>query len=174
MGAIVRLLLVVAGGLLVLAAVAVAASAVLDRPAKTVTNGATVQGTKAEVWEVLTDLEGYDDWNPVFRRARGDTGPGGALELVLRLPGHDPETLEASVLVSRSERKLWWRDRLGPPGVRDLEYEFVLEPVGNGRVLVVQQLRTEGVLAPFADAGAARRALDLIARSLERRLAAGR
>jgi len=56
--------------------------------------------------------------------------------------------------------------------VRDREYEFVLEPLENGRVRVDQLLRIEGLLAPFADTDAAREALELQARALADRLAA--
>ena len=56
----------------------------------------------------------------------------------------------------RAGRKLRWQDRLVLPGVRDWEYEFVLEPLANGRVRVDQIIHIEGLLAPFADTAAAR------------------
>ncbi|HSK15156.1 MAG TPA: SRPBCC domain-containing protein [Gaiellaceae bacterium] len=166
-----RMLLVAGGGLLAAVALAIGASAALDRPATTVTNGVTVAGSKAEVWAVLVDLEAYDDWNPVFRNASGGTGEGDRLELDLVLPGHDPVPLDPKVLVSRPDRKLWWQDRLVVPGLRDWEYEVILEPLGNGRVLAVQRLRSEGLLSPLTDDGAAREALELIARALAERVA---
>lgn len=154
-----------------LALLAVGASAFLDRPAKVVTMSATVEGPKLEVWEALTDFAAYEDWNPVVTRAEGEAREGTALELDVVLPGHDPESLDAEVLIALPERKLRWQDRLLLPGLRDWEYEFVLEPVEGGRVLVVQQLRLEGLLAPFADEAAAQEALELTALALEARLA---
>jgi hypothetical protein len=168
-----RTLLLAGGGILAAVVLAVGASAALDRPATTVTNGVTVEGTKAEIWDVLTDLDGYDDWNPVLRNASGGTGEGDRLRLDLVLPGHDPVSLEPKVLVSRPDRKLWWQDRLVVPGLRDWEYEIILEPVENGRVLAVQQLRSEGLLSPFTDDAAAREALELIAEALRERVEAG-
>jgi hypothetical protein len=157
-------------GLVVLVLVALGASALLDRPAEVVSSSTTVQGPKREVWAVLTDFERYDEWNPVVTSAVGEAVEGGDLDLEVVLPGHDPESLDAKVLIVRPERKLRWQDRLLVPGLRDWEYEFALEPLEDGRVLVVQQLRVEGLLAPFADTDAAEEALELAAAALAERL----
>jgi hypothetical protein len=167
-----RLALLVLGALGALALLALGLSAVLDRPAKVVTVSATVSGPKVEVWATLTDFDAYGSWNPVFTHAEGEAREGTVIELDVVLPGDEPETLEAKVLIARPERKLRWQDRLLAPGIRDWEYEFVLEPLDDGRVLVVQQLRIEGLLAPFADVAAAREGLELAAEALRRRLAA--
>jgi hypothetical protein len=166
-----RLALLVVAGLAVLCLVALGASAALDRPARVVIVTSTVVGTKQEVWDTLTDFAAYEEWNPVVTEASGEAREGGELDLEAQLPGHDPESLEAKVLIFRPERKLRWQDRLLLPGIRDWEYEFVLEPVEGGRVRVVQLLRIEGLLAPFADTGAAREALELQADALAARVA---
>jgi hypothetical protein len=166
-----RLTLLVLGGLVAAALLALALSTLLDRPAKTVSVSATVEGRKQEVWEVLTDFAAYEEWNPFMRRAAGEAREGTTLELETVLPGGEPRSLDAEVLIARPDRKLRWQDRLVVPGLRDWEYEFVLEPLEPGRVLVVQQLRAEGLLAPFADKGAAQEALQLTAEALQARLA---
>ncbi|HXV96485.1 MAG TPA: SRPBCC domain-containing protein [Gaiellaceae bacterium] len=166
-----RLALLGLAGLVVLCVAALGASAALDRPARVVTLPSTVVGTKQEVWDTLTDFAAYEEWNPVVTEASGEAREGGELDLEVRLPGHDPESLEAKVLIFRPERKLRWQDRLVLPGVRDWEYEFVLEPVEGGHVRIVQLLRIEGLLAPFADTAAAREALELQAEALVARLA---
>ena len=167
----VRLALFALGALGALALLAVGLSAALDRPAKVVTMTATVSGPKVDVWETLTDFEAYESWNPVFTHAEGEAREGTELELEMVLPGEEPESLDADVLIARPERKVRWQDRLLAPGIRDWEYEFVLEPLAAGRVRVVQELRIEGILAPFADEDAAREALELTAQALQQRLA---
>jgi hypothetical protein len=153
--------------------VALGASAVLDRPARVVSLSATVDARKPEVWAALTDFAAYDEWNPFLREASGEAREGSTLHLEAVLPGHDPESLDAEVLIAHPDRKLRWQDRLVLPGVRDWEYEFILEPLENGRVLVFQQLRVEGLLAPFADTQAIQRALEEQVEALQERLAPG-
>ena len=161
-----RLALLALAGLAAALLVALGASALLDRPAQIASLSATVEAPKPEVWAVLTDFAAYDEWNPVLREASGEAREGSTLELEAALPGHDPESLDAEVLIARPDKKLRWQDRLVVPGLRDWEYEFVLEPLEPGRVLIVQQLRVEGLLAPFADEDAARQALVLMADAL--------
>lgn len=166
-----RLALLILGALAGLALLALGASAVSDKPAEVVVVRSTVEGPKQDVWEALTDFGGYAEWNPVIARASGEAREGAELDLEVTLPGRDPESLDAEVLIVRPERKLRWQDRLVLPGLRDWEYEFVLEPLDGGRVRVVQLLRIEGVLAPFADVDAAREGLELMAEALQQRLA---
>jgi hypothetical protein len=167
-----RLALLALAALAVAALVALGASALLDRPAQIVSFSATVDARKPDVWATLTDFAAYEEWNPTFTRASGEAREGSTLELEAVLPGHEPESLDAKVLIARPDRKLRWQDRLLVPGLRDWEYEFVLEPLEPGRVLVVQQLRVEGLLAPFADTGAAQEALENLAQALQQRLQA--
>jgi hypothetical protein len=167
-----RLALVVLAALVLLGLAALGASAALDRPARIMMVSTAVEAPKPEVWAVLTNFDDYDQWNPVITSASGEPVVGAELDLELTLPGHDPEELDAEVLVARGDRKLRWQDRLVVPGVRDLEYEFIIQPVEPGRVVVVQLLRSEGLLAPFTDEEAGREALALIGEALVERLAA--
>lgn len=166
--------LVTVAVLAVLVFAALGVSAVLDRPARVMMVSSTVDAPKAEVWAVLTDFDDYDQWNPVITSAAGEPEVGAELDLELTLPGHEPEELDAEVLIARPERKLRWQDRVVLPGVRDWEYEFVLQPLEPGRVVLVQLLRSEGLLAPFTDEEAAREALALIGEALAERVAASR
>jgi hypothetical protein len=168
-----RRALVAVALLAVLGLLAVGASALLDRPATVMTTSSTVPGPKQEVWETLTDLEGYGEWNPVITSASGELREGSELDLRVELPGHEPEDVEASVLIYRPERKLRWQERLVLPGLEDWEYEFILQPLAGDRVVVSQHLRIEGLLSPFADEDAAREALHLMAEALGERLAGG-
>jgi hypothetical protein len=165
--------LLAVGILAVLLVAALGASAALDRPARVMIVTSTIEAPKPEIWAVLTDFDTYDEWNPVFTSASGEAVVGSSLDLELTLPGHDPEELDAEVLVVNGDHKLRWQDRLVAPGVRDWEYEFLLEPIEPGRIEVIQVLRAEGLLAPFVDEDAAREALDLMAKALAERLATG-
>ncbi len=166
-----RLALLAVLGLAILTLAALGVSAALDRPAKVVRMDVTVEGPRRDVWAGITNFAVYRTWNPFLIRAEGQAREGSDLELVVALPGHGPRTLDAKVLIVREGRKLRWQDHRVLPGVEDWEYEIVLEPVGGGRVLVAQQLRIEGLLAPFADEDAARKALGLMADALRERLA---
>ena len=167
-----RLALLALAGLAVLALLALGASAALDRPARVVTVSTTVDGPKRDVWAALTDFGSYAEWNPVFTEAAGEAREGAALDLVVALPGHDPESLDAEVLIVRAGRKLRWQDRLVLPGRAGLGVR--VRPGAARRTAGSASTRCmhiEGLLAPFADTAAAREALELQGAALAARLA---
>ncbi|HJK92744.1 MAG TPA: SRPBCC domain-containing protein [Polyangiaceae bacterium LLY-WYZ-15_(1-7)] len=91
------------------------------------------------VWQVLTDLGTYADWNPVVMapRCRGPLGPGADFDFRLKL-GFLEAPIEA-VIVRADGSELRWegpRRKLQKPLARGSHY-FRLEPIGEGRTRVV-------------------------------------
>jgi hypothetical protein len=66
-------------------------------------------------------------------------------------------TFRPTVLEADPRKRLRWIGRVLVPGVFDGEHSFTIEPLGEGRVRVVQQEHFSGLLVP------------LLARSLDRR-----
>ncbi|MDQ0466635.1 hypothetical protein QO010_004431 [Caulobacter ginsengisoli] len=50
------------------------------------------------VWEVLTDLAHWPDWNPLYARAEGQVKIGSVWTLALKLPGRPDEVQRPKVL----------------------------------------------------------------------------
>ncbi|KAG0283292.1 hypothetical protein BGZ96_012339 [Linnemannia gamsii] len=46
----------------------------------------TIQAAPSDVWSVLTDLDSYHDWNPMFISAKGKISEGESLSIKMRLP----------------------------------------------------------------------------------------
>jgi hypothetical protein len=149
---------------------ALPASALLDRPAKTFNRSIVIEAPKLRVWQVLTDFDAYEQWNPYITRARGEARPGSTLELRIEPPGADVIETRAEVLIVRPKRKLEWQRRRYLPGVLDLESTFRLFPLGGGRVRVVYHGRYEGLLAPFSEDEAIARGAERMLAALKRRV----
>ena len=150
----------------VVLAVLILGSALLDRPSETLESEVTVNAPVETVWQVVTNLEGYERWNPFVTRAAGDLRLGGELDLRLELPDGETDEITPEVVILRPDRKLRWQSHRVLPGVADREYEVILEPLDGGRVLVFQQMRIEGILAPLTDSGKEQAALDAMASAL--------
>ena len=148
---------------------ALLASALLDRPAKAFNRSIVIDAPKQRVWQVLTDFDAYEQWNPYITRARGEARAGSTLELRIEPPGEEAIEASAEVLIVRAKRKLEWQRRRYLPGVLDLESTFRLFPLGGGRVRVVYHGRYEGVLAVVAGEAAAARGVVRMLGALKRR-----
>jgi hypothetical protein len=108
-----------------------------------------IQAPADRVWEVLTDLAAYPEWNPFIVQAAGETVPGSHLELHMRLSGRRPTTIRPEVLEADPARRLRWLGRLLVPGLFDGEHSFTLHPTAPGSTRLAQHEEFRGLLAPL-------------------------
>ena len=111
-----------------------------------------IDATPERVWEVLTDLPSYAEWNPFITRAEGTFVEGERVSVsVPPVNAFVPSTLRPRVLEVAPLRRLrvWSRlDRLGIPGVFDVEHTMTLTDHEGGVRLWLQD-RFGGLLAPL-------------------------
>ncbi len=117
---------------------------------KLITTHLTVDGPVEQVWQTLTNLDGYVDWNPFITTAAGVVGVGQRLNLRMRPPGGRAMTFKPWVTAVEEHRYLEWLGRLGMPGLFDGRHSFSLTPLPGGRTLLQQSETFTGVLIPFA------------------------
>jgi hypothetical protein len=96
-----------------------------------------VQTPPDQVWEVLTDLESWKDWNPLYTSAEGKIAIGSKLSLTLQLPGAKAEPIAPVVLDWVPLMQLVWRLRLSML-LHTTRY-FELEPLNDGKACVISQ-----------------------------------
>lgn len=116
-----------------------------------------IAASPERVWEVLTDLAAYPQWNPFMTQASGAPVQGERLTIQMRPEGGRAMTFRPTVREAVPGRHLRWIGHLFVPGIFDGEHSFTIEPLDDGGVRLVQQEDFRGVLVP------------LLARSLDRR-----
>ncbi len=167
-----RWILAIAVALAVLLVVSIGMSAALDAPSQTSTTSTVIGAPREVVWGIVMDFPSYPEWNP-YMTVSGDARVGESLAIRLSTPGHGTQDADATVFVLRPPRKLRWQSRTLLPGVRDLEYEIIVAPLGPSRTELVQRARFEGLLAPFVDHGATTDGLERMAAALAQRAETG-
>ena len=98
------------------------------------------------VWETLTDLATYPDWNPFIVSAEGRPEVGERLTNRMQPPGGKARTFTPTVTVVEPLVTLEWLGRLGPPGIFDGRHRFDLAPTESGGTLVTQSEQFDGIL----------------------------
>jgi len=98
------------------------------------------------VWDILTDLNDYPNWNPFITESSGDVAVGAKLVNRLQPPGGKAMTFKPVVTVVEPAQTFEWLGRLGVPGLFDGRHRFTLvaTPSGDTRVVHTEQFR--GVL----------------------------
>ena len=113
------------------------------------TMSATIQigASQEAVWAVLTDLDRYPDWNPLFREASGQVAVGSRIALRSVHPANGRlMTVKPKITVADPGAELRWVSSL--PGIISGEHRFALTPAGGGTRL--EQSETfRGLLAAF-------------------------
>lgn len=107
------------------------------------------EATPQEVWDVLTDLPAYGEWNPFIRRIEGEPRTGAKLEVRMEPEGERAMTFRPTVLTVEPGREFRWLGHLLVPGVFDGEYRWSVEEIEPGRVRFTQSERFGGILVPL-------------------------
>ncbi len=115
----------------------------------------TIDAPPDTVWQVLSDLDRYADWNPFITSAAGDLAVGKRLTNRLQPPGGKAMTFKPTITEIIPGQSLEWLGRLGIAGVFDGRHRFELTGTPDGGTRMVHSEHFSGVLVPFL-----RRSLD--------------
>jgi hypothetical protein len=87
------------------------------------------------VWELISDLSGWEGWNPLYPKAAGKLAIGAKLDVTLALPGGKPEPIAPVVVDWVPHMQLVWRLRLLGGLLTTTRY-MEIEPLDDGRASV--------------------------------------
>jgi hypothetical protein len=108
-----------------------------------------IDATPAIVWEILTDLTGYSDWNPFITSSAGRPEVGEKLINRMVPPGGKAMTFKPRVTVIEDGKTFEWLGRLVLPGVFDGRHRFELVATPTGGTRLVQAESFGGGLVRF-------------------------
>jgi hypothetical protein len=91
-----------------------------------------IAATPETVWNILTDLDAYSDWNPFVVSAAGRVAVGERLTNRIQSPGGRAMTFKPTVTTADPEQKFEWLGRLVLPGVMDGRHTFQLHATEVG------------------------------------------
>jgi hypothetical protein len=97
------------------------------------------------VWQVLTDLNGYRDWNPFLTSASGVVAPGGRITISAKV-GNRTITFHPRISAVEPGKKLAWVGRLLSPEFFEGEYQFEVIAVDQSHTRVIQSEHFKGML----------------------------
>ena len=111
-----------------------------------------ISASRQDVWDALTDLSSYPEWNPFIKKGEGDLAAGSELKLLVKPPGAIGKTIKPKVVEAEPGRRLAWIGCSLLPGIFDGERYFLLEDSGDGVTKLVHGERFTGFLTPIMQA----------------------
>ncbi|WP_410766528.1 SRPBCC family protein [Haloferax sp. DFSO60] len=108
-----------------------------------------INAPPADVWDVLTDISSYPDWNPhlVNATVNSDLRVGSNLEVLVRREGARDQSMNVTVTELEPGRKLAWVGTLLSPLLFSGRHTFELEPFSNNRTRFINREEIRGILA---------------------------
>lgn len=91
------------------------------------------------VWEILTKLDEFKNWNPFVVDASGEVAIGEKLVVSIQPPGKKAQTFRPTVTVVDEERKFEWLGKLGVKGLFDGRHQYALEPTPEGTKFIQRE-----------------------------------
>ncbi len=108
-----------------------------------------IEAPPERVWQVLTDVSHYPEWNPMVHRVVCPQGlvRGASITLSLEIRGQHFPRIPARVSVFEPDRAFAWKG--GIAGLQTGEHYFVVHPWAGG-TRVIHGERWNGLLVPPA------------------------
>jgi len=107
-----------------------------------------IQASPKKVWQVLTDLDKYPQWNPFIHHAVGKAEVGEKVDITYK-SGTKDSTLHCTVVEAVPNRKLSWKYHVILPGLWSGEHSFTIEPIGIDLVRFIDMEIFTGLLIPL-------------------------
>lgn len=108
-----------------------------------------INASAEKVWQVLTDVDHYPDWNPFITKVIGVPTHGQDLEITIHPPESRSLTFFPKVLNVEEGKELRWKGRLFFDGIFDGEHVFEIEPINDQKVRFTQREHFSGFFVRF-------------------------
>jgi hypothetical protein len=93
-----------------------------------------VQTPAHVIWEMVSDINGWPAWNPLYPKAKGEVQFGAELELEVALPGQAPRTIRPKVLDWTPNEQIIWTLSMMGGLIRSTRY-IEIETLDNGNCI---------------------------------------
>ena len=107
-----------------------------------------IQASPEKVWQVLTDLAKYPEWNSLITRAIGKAEVGARVDITVP-SGSKEMILHCTVVKAEPNRELCWKYHVILPGLFRGEHSFIIEPAGPNQVRFIDREVFNGLLVPL-------------------------
>jgi hypothetical protein len=108
-----------------------------------------IQASSERVWQVLTDLEHFSQWNPFIRSAKGELKVGSQIEILIQPPDASAMKFRPHVLKVEPNREFRWLGNLLIPGLFDGEHIFIIDSLSENKVIFRHFEQFRGILIPL-------------------------
>lgn len=105
-----------------------------------------IDGTADQVWKLITNFQGYADWNPTITKASGELNEGSMIDVTFALPFSKSVDFNLEVRNIDKGKTFSLVSKILEPKILDSTYYLVIEKTENGTVKFCQSEKFSGLL----------------------------
>jgi hypothetical protein len=132
-------------------------------------NEVEIQGTVEEIWEVLTNLAQYSEWNPLIYRVVGKLEVGENVVISVK-KGLEEQKFTCEVARLEPPLEFSWKFYEIMPFLYRGEHIFRVERIDDQRVRYVDRETFEGLLVPFKKVETMKTGMVVMGKALKERV----
>jgi len=106
-----------------------------------------INASSEMVWDMLTDLNNFKNWNPFIVSSKGVIQTGTQLTNTINLEGQKPQTFTPTILEVESGKSFSWLGSLFIKGLFDGEHYFKLEKINDAKTRLIHGEKFSGLLS---------------------------
>jgi hypothetical protein len=106
-----------------------------------------VRAPAETLWVILSDIEAWPTWNPLYPKASGTLRMGAALDLEVALPGQPPRALRPVIVDWVPNEQIHWRLSMLAGLVKSTRY-LEIEELAPGSCIFSNGEIFDGLLGP--------------------------
>jgi hypothetical protein len=110
-----------------------------------------INASPSSVWNILTHLPSYADWNPFIKVFQGQLEVGKQVQVSIHPPQGKAMTFNPIIQILEPEQQLKWQGKLFIKGLFDGIHSFKLTALPLGYTLFEQSEEFTGLLVRFID-----------------------
>ena len=101
---------------------------------KTIETNIVIDSTPEKIWDVLTNFEEYELWNPFMTKVVGNASLGSKIEVNIKTISGKNRSYYPIITKCETNKELRWKGKSFLPGVFDGERVFVLGKSDDDKV----------------------------------------
>lgn len=101
---------------------------------KTIETNIVIDSTPEKIWNILTNFEEYELWNPFMTKVVGNASLGSKIEVNIKTNSGKNRSYYPIITKCETNKELRWKGKSFLPGVFDGERVFVLEKSVDDKV----------------------------------------
>lgn len=101
---------------------------------KTIETNIVIDSTPNKIWDILTNFDEYELWNPFMTKVMGNANLGSKIEVNIKTISGKKRTYYPIITKYETNKELRWKGKSFLPGIFDGERIFLLEKSNDDKI----------------------------------------